>query len=170
MCLSYGRLCYLDLLMCHRSRCCPWSLVMFVRQQPVLPAIRSVLLQSVMSMNVSFYYRLCCQWTCLSSSSLCCPWTWLIYSGQSCPCRVGLYTAASAAPDHVCSTAVWGVRGHTVFGLQQPVLSLDLPLLQQAVLPCMFLSYSRVSANPCHVCVSVSTSVCVVLRSVWHTI
>ncbi len=37
----------------------------------------------------------------------------------------------------------------------QPVLTLDLRLLQQAVLPCMFLSHSGVSAVPSRVCVSV---------------
>ncbi len=108
--LSYGRLCYLDLLQQHllplvlnviQKTALPLdfyvpqkpllSLDVSVRQQPVLPASMSVLLQSVMPMNMSFYCSLWCPWTCLPTSSLCCPWTWLVYSGQSCPCRLGLY-------------------------------------------------------------------------------
>ncbi len=91
-------------------------------------------------------------WTCLPFSILCCPWTWLIYSGLSCPCRVVLHQPLLPLTMSVLLQSELSVD---VFGLQQSVLSLDLPLLQQAVLPCMFLSYSWVSAIPSRVCVSV---------------
>jgi hypothetical protein len=118
----------------------PLSLDVTIPQQPVLPLDVPVLQPPVLPLDVVFLQH---PLRPLFYSSLCCPCTHLFYTADSAP------TSLSFNSLYYSSRCCHWTCLH---GLQHPVLSLDVSVLQQPVLP---------SGRVC------STEVCTVPRRVW---